>query len=92
MNATIGTVPAYFNTAPTWGHKTEARAGDTVYLQHNHTVRGVILTTAPNADPVNGKVSILSPIGQALLGRHQGSRVRLSTLDGPVAYRIIKIL
>lgn len=75
-----------------WCHKTEARAGDTVYLRHGDTIRALTLTAAWSADPVNGRVSVVSPIGQVLVGKHQGNRVRLSTIDGELEYEIIKIV
>lgn len=77
---------------PSWGHKLEARVGDTVYLRHNQTIRAFTLVPTGNADPANGRVSILSPIGQALLGRHQGDTVFLDTLDGQLKYEIIKLV
>jgi transcription elongation GreA/GreB family factor len=92
MNTTIALTPTYFNALPTWGHKMEAQAGDTVYLQHDSTIRGVTLTTARSADPRNGRIYIRSPIGRALTGCRQGSKVRLNTLDGQVTCRIIKIV
>jgi|GEM_PF-5158538 len=73
-------------------YKKEALAGDTVYLQHKGAIRRVLLATARMADPMSGKISINSPIGRALLGRHQGSKVRLNTLDGELEYQIIKII
>ncbi len=76
---------------PTWSNKTEARAGDTVYLRHKDNIRGLMLTAACNADPTNGKVSITSPIGLTLVGRHVGDTVRINTLDGDVKYEILKI-
>lgn len=75
-----------------WGHKKEARAGDTVYLRHKDNIRAVLLATAWEADPTNGKISVISPIGLALIGRHQGDKVRLNTLDGNLEYRILKIV
>lgn len=75
-----------------WYHKREARAGDTLYLAHKDNIRALYLTTVWNADPANGKVSVTSPMGLTLVGRHPGDVVHLQTLDGEVAYRILKIL
>ena len=63
--------------SPIWGHKTDAQVGDTVWLRHKNTIRNVLLTAVWNADPINGKVSVTSPIGQTLVGRHQGDNVRI---------------
>jgi transcription elongation factor GreA len=77
---------------PIWGHKTEARAGDTIYLRHKDNIRVLLLTTAWDTDPINGKISVVSPIGLALIGRHPGDKVSINTLDGNVEYQILKIL
>ena len=75
-----------------WRHKTSARAGDTVYLRHKDSIRALTLATAWDADPTNGRVSVTSPLGKALAGKRQGSKVRLSTIDGVLDYEIIKLL
>lgn len=77
---------------PMWGHKTDARAGDTIYLRHGDHIRAVLLAAGCDADPVNGKISVASPIGSALVGRHAGDTVRLNTLDGRLDYQILKIV
>ncbi len=43
------------------------------------------------ADPLNGKVSNVSPLGQALLGKRVGALVRVNTPAGPTVFRILKI-
>lgn len=75
-----------------WGHKTAALVGDTVYLGHHNSIRSFILSTLADADPEGGKISITSPIGQALFGKHQGDIVHLMTLDGDIDYTILKII
>jgi transcription elongation factor GreA len=77
---------------PLWSHKTEARAGDTVYLRHRDTIRALLLSAAWDANPSDGTVAVTSPIGLALIGRHVGDRVRLSSLDGKIEYQILKII
>jgi transcription elongation GreA/GreB family factor len=79
-------VPSY------WGHKPDARAGDTIYLRCKDTVRAMHLVAAWRADPMNGDISVVSPLGHALLGKRLGARVMLDTLDGPQKYEIIKIV
>lgn len=75
-----------------WSHKIEARAGDTLYLRHQGTIRALTLATAWTADPASGRISVTSPLGLALVGKRQGSKVRLRTLDGELDYEIIKIV
>lgn len=77
---------------PVWSHKTEALTGDTVYVGHNNLIRSFILSALNKAEPEQGKVSITSPIGRALLGRHPGEKVYLRTLDGDFDYTILKII
>lgn len=43
------------------------------------------------ADPQNGRLSIGSPLGQALMGRLRGERVELHTPGGRRAYLIVDI-
>lgn len=72
--------------------KPEIRSGNTVYLRHKDTIRAIILADARSADPANGRISVMSPIGRTLAGRHEGNRVSLATLDGELDYEIIKIV
>jgi transcription elongation GreA/GreB family factor len=77
---------------PGWGHKTEVRVGDTVYLRHKQSIRSFTLTTAGQASPMDGKIAVNSPIGRSVLGRHSGQTVRIVTLDGLLPYEIMKII
>lgn len=43
------------------------------------------------ADPLNGKVSNQSPLGQALLGRRVGDVVTVDAPAGPLTFRILEI-
>jgi len=76
---------------PAWLHKTQILAGDTVYLGHNNTIRSFVLSSLGGTDSEEGKVSITSPIGRTLLGRHPGDHIHLRTLDGDTEYTILKI-
>ena len=44
--------------------------------------RTVTLVLPKEADPARGRISVLSPIGRALLGRKRGSLVKAHTPDG----------
>ena len=43
------------------------------------------------SDPENGKISVTSPIGQALIGRQQGDEVKARTPGGILELEILKI-
>ena len=43
------------------------------------------------ADPVNGKLSMASPVGAALLGATAGSEVDVRTPRGAVRYKVLSI-
>ena len=43
------------------------------------------------ADPTNGKLSQVSPIGNALLGAKVGEQVEVNIPDGKITYKIIQI-
>ncbi len=43
------------------------------------------------SDPEKGKISVDSPVGQALLGHKKGEKVSVQTPDGAVSYKIISI-
>ena len=43
------------------------------------------------ADPLNGKISMDSPLGKALLDKPKGAVVTVKTPNGKIKYKIIKI-
>ncbi|SPD76061.1 Transcription elongation factor GreA [uncultured Desulfobacterium sp.] len=43
------------------------------------------------SDPENGKISVTSPIGQALIGRQQGDEVKAKTPGGILEFEILEI-
>jgi regulator of nucleoside diphosphate kinase len=47
-----------------------------------HQVRRVTLVYPEDADILNGKVSVLTPIGAALIGLSEGQSMEWQTLDG----------
>lgn len=46
---------------------------------------------AKETDPKNGKISNESPIGKALIGKHEGDKVTITTPAGKITMVIIKI-
>ena len=49
------------------------------------------LVGSTEADPIAGKISNESPVGQAILGKKVDDIVEVETLDGVVRYKIVKI-
>lgn len=43
------------------------------------------------ADPANGKISVDSPVGLALLGHKAGESVKVQTPDGEIIYKILHL-
>ena len=43
------------------------------------------------ADAAAGKISFTSPIGRALMGRHEGETVRIQVPAGALDFRIVKV-
>ncbi|HPD08027.1 MAG TPA: GreA/GreB family elongation factor, partial [bacterium] len=43
------------------------------------------------ADPVNGKISNESPLGQALLNHQAGDKVKVNTPKGYIEYTIVSV-
>ena len=42
-------------------------------------------------DPDNGRISLRSPIGSALMGHHKGDRVQVATPNGIIRFEILAI-
>ncbi|TYO65108.1 transcription elongation factor GreA [Bradyrhizobium hipponense] len=45
----------------------------------------------PEADPSNGKISVVSPIAKALIGKSKGATVAVETPGGAKAYRVRQV-
>jgi len=71
----------------------EARVGVKVTLEDEQTNErcSYRLVGAEEADPVNGTLSIASPLGKALLGKKQGERFTLVLPRATVPYRVVKV-
>ena len=77
---------------PAVAHKSEARAGDTIYLGSHQSVRAFTLSVLPRVEVGSDRVPLNSPIGRALLGRHLGDTIHLATLEGELPYTVLKII
>lgn len=65
--------------------------GCKVILDDGKTKRGFQLVNKYETDPQKGKVSDMSPIGKALMGKRKGDEVLITIPAGTVTYRIVEI-
>lgn len=76
------------NTTP----KDSVEIGSTVTIQEPGESKETYLLVGPQeADPVNGRISYSSPIGEALLGHKIGDMVTASTPAGEINFKILEI-
>lgn len=68
----------------------EISVGCKVILQNGDTKMDFELVGSEESDPVNGKISVDSPIGQALVGHKSGDKVTVTTPAGENQYRVTK--
>lgn len=69
---------------------TKVQVGSTVTLKNGDTRKFQVVGTV-EADPLNGKISDESPIGQALLGKKLGDNVEIVTPADTLSYKITQI-
>ena len=65
--------------------------GSTVELEANGKTVVYTVVGPVAADPLEGKVSNESPIGQALMGKAVGDTVTISTPKGELAYTVVAL-
>lgn len=81
QNASI--IAAKDNSAVHLGSSVELKMGDKVV---NYIVVGPV-----EANPLEGKISDESPIGQQLIGKKVGDTVTITTPKGELTYEVVKI-
>lgn len=70
----------------------EVGIGDHITIQEGKTPAEKYHLVGPKeADPGNGRISLESPIGKALLGRKVGEEVIADTPGGSIRFKILKI-
>ncbi len=65
--------------------------GNTVVLKEGKTEKKFTIVGSVEADPLEGKISNESPIGQALLGKKLGEKVEIKTPAATTTYTIESI-
>jgi transcription elongation factor GreA len=69
----------------------KVQLGSTVKLKHGTKTKEFQVVGTVEADPLNGKISDESPIGQALLGKKEGDSIEISTPAETITYKIVEI-
>lgn len=65
--------------------------GSLVKLRNNGQTKEFQVVGTVEADPINGKISDESPIGQALIGKKEGEAVEIATPAETATYKIVDI-
>jgi len=71
--------------------KDHVDVGSKVTVQNGHGKLTIKIVGSAEANPIVGKVSDSSPLGQALLGKNEKAEFSISTPSGKHVYRVIKI-
>lgn len=76
------------------GHKDEVTVGATVTIakKGSSTKMEYMLTGSDEADPAHGKISVTSPLVEAMLGKREGEFFSFTTPGGDVVeYKVVNI-
>lgn len=65
--------------------------GSKLVVETNSGRKEFTIVSFNEADPVNGKISNESPLGQALLNHQAGDKVRVNTPKGYIEYTIVSV-
>ena len=69
----------------------KVQLGSTVKLRNDGKTKEFQVVGTVEADPLNGKISDESPIGQALMGKQVGEKVEIVTPSDTTTYKIVDI-
>lgn len=79
------------HVAPQKNGNAEVQIGSTVQVEIEKEKLVFTITGPQEADPLQGKISSESPLGQALLGKKNGDSARVETPQGEAFYKILSI-
>ena len=65
--------------------------GSAVEVENEGETLTFTVVTVQDADPLQGKVSVESPTGEALIGKKKGETAIVETPDGSTQYKILTI-
>lgn len=66
--------------------------GSTIQVHSRHGDETFTIVGSEEADPIGGKISNESPMGQAFLGKAVGDKADIKTPGGPETYKVVKIM
>lgn len=67
------------------------KIGSKITLKKDNKTFQYIIVGQNEADPLNGKISNESPLGQALLNKKVGDKIEVMAPSGKIEYKILKI-
>mgnify|MGYP003454315222 CR=1 FL=1 len=73
------------------GDTKKVRIGSTIIVEIHGKQKTFVIVGSNEADPVSGRISNESPLGQALLGATPGNLVTVQTPAGEVMYKVVSI-
>lgn len=73
------------------GSKSKVTLGSKVELKTGKKTVTYSVVGPVEADPLEGKISNESPIGEALMGKKVGDSITITTPKGEISYEIVKI-
>lgn len=65
--------------------------GSTLIVETEAGQQRFTLVGSADANPAEGRISVVSPVGKALVGRHPGDEVEVTTPAGSHRYRIVEV-
>jgi transcription elongation factor GreA len=65
--------------------------GATVHLELETGQQKYVIVGSTEANPAEGRISDVSPIGKALMGRKPGDEVEIEVPSGILTYKILKV-
>lgn len=65
--------------------------GSTVTLFDGKDELTFTMVSGYESDPTKQKLSVYSPLGKSIVGKHIGEKVTINTPDGLITYKIIKV-
>ena len=65
--------------------------GSAVEVENEGEKLTFVVVTARDADPLQGKISVESPMGETLMGKKKGETAIVETPDGSTQYKILTI-